>query len=259
MSPSIQCMVTKTTNALCFFVFSRYFSSNNIIYMTSVIRAIRNGIQVAAMSRILTPSLAVLGSRFHGEVTCTVKEAPFLKVTTYKDREQYDSLVKPLKQFLNKQQLVAGEIVQLNKEQLVHLLDQKPGSALETALFVHADSISRRFFGNKVFFRGLIEFSNICNKDCFYCGLRSSMTSLDRFTMKKEDILDAASFAMKNKYGSVMLQVCHDGLITVMMQSGEIRTRERLNFVTDIIKEIRKTTVAKDPKGTQMMGVDDDA
>ncbi|WP_430809786.1 MULTISPECIES: [FeFe] hydrogenase H-cluster radical SAM maturase HydE [unclassified Carboxylicivirga] len=60
--------------------------------------------------------------------------------------------------------------------------------------------------GTKVFFRGLVEFSNFCTKDCYYCGIRKSNTHTDRYDIDDKAIVEAAVFAHENKYGSLVLQ-----------------------------------------------------
>ena len=46
----------------------------------------------------------------------------------------------------------------------------------EERLYAEAKEIKNQTIGNKVYLRGLIEISNICTKDCFYCGIRKSNT-----------------------------------------------------------------------------------
>lgn len=60
--------------------------------------------------------------------------------------------------------------------------------------------------GNTVYFRGLIEFSNICSKNCYYCGIRSGNTFVKRYELSEHEILQVAHFAYKHQYGSVVLQ-----------------------------------------------------
>jgi biotin synthase len=60
--------------------------------------------------------------------------------------------------------------------------------------------------GNKVHFRGLVEFSNICGKDCYYCGIRKSNKHTQRYNLSDEQILEAARFAHENRYGSFVMQ-----------------------------------------------------
>jgi biotin synthase len=80
---------------------------------------------------------------------------------------------------------------------------------------------------NNVYFRGIIEFSNICNNDCLYCGIRKSNDKLKRYLMTKQGILDCVEFCNKAGYGSIVLQ------------SGELRSKEFIDFVEDVIIKIR--------------------
>jgi biotin synthase len=90
------------------------------------------------------------------------------------------------------------------KEDLVTMLQSE---GIEKALLYQKSSeIKEQFIGNKVWFRGLIEFSNICSKDCLYCGIRKGNKNLKRYNLSDDEILDAARFAFKNRYGSIALQ-----------------------------------------------------
>ena len=56
----------------------------------------------------------------------------------------------------------------------------EPLNELDSALFVHADSVTRRFFGDQVYLRGIVEFSNVCANDCGYCGIRKFQPNVKR-------------------------------------------------------------------------------
>ena len=73
-------------------------------------------------------------------------------------------------------------------------------------LFKQGGQIKEIYTGNKVYFRGLIEFSNICEKDCLYCGIRRSNRSARRFNLTDAEILEAARFADECRFGSIVLQ-----------------------------------------------------
>ena len=73
-------------------------------------------------------------------------------------------------------------------------------------LFRKAAEVKEASVGKKVYFRGLIEFSNVCEKDCFYCGIRKSNHTVKRYNLNDNEILDAARFAENNNFGSVVLQ-----------------------------------------------------
>ncbi len=55
-------------------------------------------------------------------------------------------------------------------------------------LRVDADKIRRKYYGNKVFVRGLIEISNICKNDCYYCGIRKSNRNVSRYRLTESEI-----------------------------------------------------------------------
>ncbi len=95
------------------------------------------------------------------------------------------------------------------------------------ALFAKAAEVKKKYSGNKVYFRGLIEFSNICSKNCYYCGIRSGNTHADRYNITDEEILDAVRFAYENNYGSVVLQ------------SGELSSPAFTKRVTGLLKKIK--------------------
>lgn len=78
-----------------------------------------------------------------------------------------------------------------------------------------------------VYLRGLVEISNICAKDCYYCGIRKSNNSVERYSMAREDILTAAAMADKNQLGSITIQ------------SGEVKSKEFTDDMESIIRQIR--------------------
>lgn len=63
------------------------------------------------------------------------------------------------------------------------------GNGPDEALFAEADRIRRTIYGDAVYLRGLIEISNYCRNNCFYCGIRAGNTNLVRYRLDKETIL----------------------------------------------------------------------
>lgn len=94
------------------------------------------------------------------------------------------------------------------KDELVYLLNSITDDELEI-LRQRAQETAQRHFGNKVFIRGLIEFSNICRRDCYYCGLRCSNKKLNRYRLDREQILSCCA------------QGYSLGFRTFVLQSGE--------------------------------------
>ena len=62
----------------------------------------------------------------------------------------------------------------------------------EQLLYQEADRVRRQHYGNTVYLRGLIEFSNFCRNDCLYCGLRRSNKNCERYRLTREQILRCA-------------------------------------------------------------------
>ncbi len=73
-------------------------------------------------------------------------------------------------------------------------------------LHAAAYEVKRRTVGTTVYFRGIIEFSNVCAKDCLYCGIRRSNGHVERYTMDVDAIVEAAKWAHEQRYGSIVLQ-----------------------------------------------------
>ena len=98
-------------------------------------------------------------------------------------------------------------------------------------LFKIADDVRKKYKGDEVHLRGLIEFSNICKNNCFYCGLRAENPFVERYKLSKEEIIKIA----KMGFGL--------GYKTVVLQSGEgnfIKEKE----LCEVIEEIKKLDMA---------------
>lgn len=114
----------------------------------------------------------------------------------------------------------------LSKEEIIHVLRNLDDGHKE-ALFHYAHRTRVKYYGHKVFMRGLIEFSNICRQDCLYCGIRASNRKVDRYRLTPEEILDCC------KEGYQL------GYRTFVLQSGEDAWYSE-EILTDIIREIKE-------------------
>lgn len=81
-----------------------------------------------------------------------------------------------------------NNIETLDVAELKMLLEPKD-NASDSLLFESADRKRREVYGNKVYLRGLIEFTNYCRNNCYYCGIRCGNTALQRYRLSKEEIL----------------------------------------------------------------------
>ncbi len=94
-------------------------------------------------------------------------------------------------------------------------------------LFASARALRDSVFGREVFQRGVVEFSNICCKNCRYCGLRQSNTHLTRFQLQSDAILSAVKRAVDM------------GMGTIVLQSGEEHT-QHITRIGNIISSIKQ-------------------
>lgn len=77
-----------------------------------------------------------------------------------------------------------------------------------------AQEIAIARFGRKIYFRGIIEFSNFCKNDCYYCGIRKSNKSCQRYRLTLEDILECCAEGHENGFRTFVLQGGEDGWFT---------------------------------------------
>ena len=109
---------------------------------------------------------------------------------------------------------------------LLPLLEQTQTASFDAALFAAADRVRRDIYGDAVYIRGLIEFTNYCKNDCFYCGIRKSNRNANRYRLTKEQILSCCEMGYALGFRTFVLQGGEDGSFT----------DDRL---TDIISSIR--------------------
>ena len=114
----------------------------------------------------------------------------------------------------------------LSKKEIVDIL-----SSPDTDIFKEADAVRKKYVGDGVHLRGLIEFSNICKCNCLYCGLQSSNKHVNRYRLSKDEIVDIAKKGVD------------EGFKTIVLQSGE---DEFFNtkLMCEIISEIKNLGVA---------------
>jgi len=97
----------------------------------------------------------------------------------------------------------------LTKEEITYLLENITDSDREI-LYSYALKTKQAYYGNKVYMRGLIEFSNICRQDCLYCGIRASNAKVERYRLTPEEILACCDQGYKLGYRTFVLQSGED-------------------------------------------------
>lgn len=112
-------------------------------------------------------------------------------------------------------------------DQVLHdLLTTSDADTIEY-LHLQAHEVTLQNFGNNIYIRGLIEISNCCKNDCFYCGIRKSNTHVDRYRLSTDDILTCCR------------QGYELGFRTFVMQGGEDRAQSS-TWLINTVKAIRQ-------------------
>jgi len=93
----------------------------------------------------------------------------------------------------------------LSKKEIVGFLETKNEDKISN-LFKRADKIRKENVGDEVHIRGIIEASNYCIKNCFYCGLRKDNKNIKRYRLTEAEIYDACKNAYSFNYKTVVIQ-----------------------------------------------------
>ena len=91
-----------------------------------------------------------------------------------------------------------------------------------------AERKRKLYFGNSIYVRGLIEISNYCKNDCFYCGIRKSNRKCSRYRLTKEEILECCSIGYKIGMRTFVLQGGEDGFYTDEVMADIISSVKQL-------------------------------
>ena len=114
----------------------------------------------------------------------------------------------------------------LDREEFCFLIDHmtKDGA---TYLYEKARNEALNSYGNRIFVRGLMEFTNYCKNDCYYCGIRRSNPKAARYRLTPDQIMDCCRIG----YGL--------GLRTFVLQGGEDPwfTDEKIAYLVESIKK----------------------
>lgn len=122
------------------------------------------------------------------------------------------------------QKLLDGKA--LSREEIVCLLVNRDKKT-QALLAEEASSVARKTYGNKVFVRGLIEFTNYCKNDCYYCGIRCSNKNASRYRLRRDEILECASYGYDLGFRTIVLQGGEDAFYTD-------------ELIVDIVSSIKK-------------------
>ena len=84
----------------------------------------------------------------------------------------------------------------MQKTEIIEFLQGKD----DNWLFNEADRIRRAVFGDEIYLRGIIEFTNYCRQNCYYCGLRRSNRAVQRYRLSREEIIAAVETPLMKKF-----------------------------------------------------------
>ena len=113
----------------------------------------------------------------------------------------------------------------LSDKELLELLQT---DEYDEKLFKAADSVRRSVYGEDVYIRGLIEFTNYCKNNCYYCGIRRDNSKASRYRMTLEQILTACENGYQMGFRTFVLQGGEDPYFTderICQIVSEIRSR----------------------------------
>ncbi|MFU0825600.1 [FeFe] hydrogenase H-cluster radical SAM maturase HydE [Clostridium sp.] len=113
----------------------------------------------------------------------------------------------------------------LNREELLNLLESMNKEDVDY-LISKSHETRMKHYGNKVYPRGLIEFTNYCKNNCVYCGIRGLNKNADRYRLSLEEILSACEEGNRLGYKTFVLQGGEDTFFTD-------------DKIVEIIKEIK--------------------
>ena len=114
----------------------------------------------------------------------------------------------------------------LTREEIITLLENRDPE-IQAELAKNASAVARKHYGNKVFVRGLIEFTNYCRNDCYYCGIRCGNKNAERYRLSKDEIVECATYGYDLGFRTIVLQGGEDMFYTDDM-------------IVDIIKSVKK-------------------
>jgi len=116
----------------------------------------------------------------------------------------------------------------LSRDELIYVLENLDEQQTQK-LFEYARKTRERYYGNKVYMRGLIEFSNICRMNCMYCGIRAGNSKAERYRLTEEEIFECCREGYALGYRTFVLQSGEDPWYTVDRMVGII-TRIKKSF-----------------------------
>lgn len=118
-------------------------------------------------------------------------------------------------------------MINLDRSALISYLEDNSPEVAAT-LYSEAYKVKKKTVGESVYLRGLVEISNICRRNCLYCGIRRDNLNTGRYELTSEEVLEAAAFAADQGYGSMVIQ------------GGERTDSKFIDKITSLLVEIKR-------------------
>ena len=115
----------------------------------------------------------------------------------------------------------------LSREEYAALLIKAEDERTRELIKTEAVRLRRKYYGNKVFTRGLIEFTNYCKNDCYYCGIRCGNQKAERYRLTEEEILECCREGDRLGFRTFVLQGGEDAWFTDERMEKIIRRIKR--------------------------------
>ncbi|MFP4496782.1 MAG: [FeFe] hydrogenase H-cluster radical SAM maturase HydE [Vulcanimicrobiota bacterium] len=119
--------------------------------------------------------------------------------------------------------------MKLTKTELITYLKTDDVNILHE-LFFEADRLRKKYVGDEIHLRGLVEFSNICTRSCLYCGISRKNTNLQRYLMKPEEILETTQKIVDAGFGTIVLQSGEGALLPEKITGLIKKIKEKFNL-----------------------------
>lgn len=94
----------------------------------------------------------------------------------------------------------------LSEKELTMLIEGRNEAGLSDFLFEKARAVRERYYGKEIYVRGLIEFSNFCKNDCYYCGIRRSNKDVSRYRLSEDEIFECCEKGYDLGFRTFVLQ-----------------------------------------------------
>jgi biotin synthase len=121
----------------------------------------------------------------------------------------------------------------LDRQGIIDILQEPDGRVLDD-LCRQACAIRKECVGDRVYLRGIIEFSNYCSRDCLYCGLRSSNATMKRYRMSLDEIEACARAARQLELRTIVLQSGEDGVLDIRWLCEMVRRVKALDVAVTV-------------------------